>query len=325
MEVTAIVPVWNRADLLEKLFDSLDAQTAPPAVVIVVDNGSTDGAAELAERRGARVIRMGSNRGFAAAVNCGIREVRTGAIAILNNDVVLDANWLGALTAALDDAQVWFACGKLLDARDPRRIDGLFDAVCRGGTACRIGHGGIDTCEPSRAIAMTSATAAVFRTELFHKAGPLDEGFVSYLEDVDFGLRCAVGGYAGRYIAEAIARHEGSATLGRWNAGVVRAIARNQIVLVAKHYPSPLLWRYGWCILVAHGLWGLVALRHGAFVPWGQGVIEGLRRAWRTRRPTAESTAALRRALTQGEREILRAPAGVYWKLYSFLTGGGAK
>ncbi len=42
----------------------------------MVDNGSTDGAPELARERGARVIPMGRNAGFAAAVNRGIRESR---------------------------------------------------------------------------------------------------------------------------------------------------------------------------------------------------------------------------------------------------------
>jgi len=51
--VTAVIPTWNRRDLLLNLFDSLAVQTRPFDEIIVVDNGSTDDSADLAERAGA--------------------------------------------------------------------------------------------------------------------------------------------------------------------------------------------------------------------------------------------------------------------------------
>ena len=48
MNISAIVPVWNGRDLLARLLDTLDAQTLPAAELLIVDNGSTDGAPELA-------------------------------------------------------------------------------------------------------------------------------------------------------------------------------------------------------------------------------------------------------------------------------------
>jgi glycosyltransferase involved in cell wall biosynthesis len=56
----------------------------------VVDNASTDGAAERARDAGCRVIEMGENAGFARAVNRGWRAAKTDWIAILNSDVELD-------------------------------------------------------------------------------------------------------------------------------------------------------------------------------------------------------------------------------------------
>ena len=53
----------------------------------------------------------------------------------------------------------------------------------------------------------------------------LDERFESYLEDVDFGLRCAEAGLSGLYVPDAVAYHQGSATLGRWHPETVRKIA----------------------------------------------------------------------------------------------------
>ncbi|MGA3097255.1 MAG: glycosyltransferase, partial [Bryobacteraceae bacterium] len=83
MSISAIVPVWNGRHLLERLLATLEAQSEPAAEVVVVDNGSTDGAPDVARARGARVIPMGRNAGFAPAVNRGIRESRGDWIAVL--------------------------------------------------------------------------------------------------------------------------------------------------------------------------------------------------------------------------------------------------
>ena len=70
------MPVWNGRELLARLLATLEAQTRPAAELLIVDNGSTDGAPDMARARGARVIAMGRNAGFAAAVNRGISEGR---------------------------------------------------------------------------------------------------------------------------------------------------------------------------------------------------------------------------------------------------------
>lgn len=326
--VTIIVPVWNRRDLLERLLERLRAQTHPIAEILVVDDGSQDGAPERAEASGARVIRMGAHGGFAPAVNRGIRESRTPLVAIVNNDVEPAPDWLAKLAAALA-SDVWFATGRILQAAQPDRIDATYDLLCRGGTAWRAGYGQPDGAafhEP-RTIWSAPFTAALFRAELFEKAGLLDERFASYLEDVDFGLRCALAGCAGRYVPEAVAWHQGSATLGRWHPDTIRLIARNQLLLIAKHYSRRMLLRYAWPIAVAQTLWGLVALRHGRGWPWLRGKVEGITRfASFSQEVPHERLPAI---LSENEREIRRlhrlAPTDLYWKLYFLLTAGGAK
>src|SRR5436305_12505065 len=109
MSISAIVPVWNSRDLLARLLDSLDRQTLRAAEVLAIDNGSTDGAPDLARDRGARVIAMGRNAGFAAAVNRGIREARGEWLAILNSDVELAPEYFERLAAA----GAPFATGKI--------------------------------------------------------------------------------------------------------------------------------------------------------------------------------------------------------------------
>jgi GT2 family glycosyltransferase len=117
MSISAIVPVWNGRELLGRLLDTVEAQTQPAAELLVVDNGSTDGAPELARGRGARVIAMGRNAGFAAAVNRGIAESRGDWVAVLNSDVELGSDYFEALV----DTGAWFATGRILKAGMPRR------------------------------------------------------------------------------------------------------------------------------------------------------------------------------------------------------------
>ena len=327
-DVTVIVPVWNGRILLERLLCGLRAQTEPPAEVLVVDDGSQDGSAELAETMGARTIRMGVNSGFAKAVNRAIGEARTPLLAIVNNDVELAADWIEKLAGAIAP-YVWFATGRILQAAARDRIDATYDVVCRGGTAWRVGHGCRDgpAFANARPISCAPMTAALYRAELFRSIGLLDERFESYLEDVDFGLRCAMAGYSGCYVPEALAWHQGSATLGRWHAATVRRTSRNQVLLIAKHYPARLLWRYSWPIVAAQVLWGLVALRHERGWSWLRGKWEGL--CWFRQCRGRTDNPALSHWLTEGEREIrsVQRESGrdLYWTLYFFLTAGGAK
>ncbi|MGO9258756.1 MAG: glycosyltransferase family 2 protein [Bryobacteraceae bacterium] len=328
MSVSAIIPVWNGRELLERLLDTLDAQTQPVGELLVVDNGSTDGAPELARRRGARVLAMGRNAGFAPAVNRGIAESRGDWIAVLNSDVELAPDYLEALA----DTGAWFATGRILKAGAPHRIDAAFDAVCRGATAWRVGNGRNDGPAFASARAIWSApwTAALFRRELFGRVGVLEESFESYLEDVDFGLRCARLNLAGQYVPGAVAWHRGSAALGRWHPDTVRHIARNQLLLAARHYPRACLLRWSWPILVAQLLWGGVAIRHGAGGAWAHGIWQGIRNfAALRRKSTVCDPELLRRILREHERAIwqIQSSTGfdLYWRLYFLLTGGGAR
>ncbi len=152
-------------------------------------------------------------------------------------------------------------------------IDGTYDALCCGGTAWRCGSGCPDgpLWNVEKRIGFAPFTAVLARKAFFDAAGFLEEGFGSYLEDVEFGIRCAKRGLFGVYVPDAVAFHRGSATLGYWHPATVRRIARNQLLLVARHYPQGWFRRYGWKVIVAQGLWGLVALRHGSLWAWIQG------------------------------------------------------
>jgi GT2 family glycosyltransferase len=318
--VSVVIPQWNRRELLIRLLEALSRGTRRPDEVVVVDNASTDGSAEAAESRGATLLRLSRNHGFAYAVNRGVEAAQGRWLAIVNNDVVPAPDWLERITSRAAP----FACGKLVDEANPARIDGTFDLVSAAGVAVRAGHG-----RPAQesiwnqvhTVQLAPLTAAVIRREVFRKIGLLDESFGSYLEDVDFGLRCAANGISGLYVPEAVATHQGSATLGAWSAASVRLLSRNQMLLIAKHYPDP--WRSAFLVRAVWGqsLWGLAAIRHGQGRAWMAGKLEGLR-AFRNR--TSPAPGEMAGVLERCEAELLRvvqaAPAGWLWRLYRWAA-----
>lgn len=316
--VAAIIPHWNRRDLLDPLFESLRAQTRPFNEILLIDNGSTDDSRDLAARLGARVLALESNLGFAAAVNRGISAVDATWVAILNNDVTLAADWLEQLLST--DAH--FATGKLLNAADPSLLDGAFDEISRAACAWRCGAGRPDgpLWNQRRRIRMAPMTAAIFRKSLFDQLGGLDENFGSYLEDVDFGIRCALAGRSGEYVPAALAHHRGSSTRGAWNSDTVKQISRNQILLMFKHFGR--MPRRP--IVAGQMLWGMVALRHGRGAAFLRGKISG----WKTARALYRENRdipvdQISRIAADSEREIftLQQQCGFdwYWRVYFWL------
>jgi GT2 family glycosyltransferase len=321
MAVSFVIPNWNRRDLLLATLASLGAQTEPPLEILVVDNASSDGSAEAARRAGARVLPLDHNTGFSFAVNRGLEAARGELVAVVNNDVEFAPDWTGRLRQALEGSGAWFAFGKLLDHASRDHIDGVGDALCRGGAALRLGHGRPDgpVFQQPRRSFFPSGTAFVARREFFARAGPLEEAFFAYLEDVDLGLRAALLDLAGLYVPEAVAYHRGSATLGAGSPEMIEWITRNQILLLAKFYPTDLLRRLWRPVLAAQALWFLLALRQGRVAAWARGLRAGLAGREALRRSGAAWRAdgtRLATILSSSERELLYFERSTGWDAY---------
>ena len=316
-DVTAIIPVHNRWDLTARLLDDLRTQSSALKEILIVDNASTDGTAQKATALGARVIALTENTGFAHAVNIGVRSAETEFVLIVNNDVRLPGDWLETLLRSTT-LGAWFTAGKLLNRSRPNEIDGTFDLISRGGCAWRANHGSVD--RPAQANPMQmdfpSFTAGLFRRSLFDRIGYLEESFESYLEDVDFGLRCVEAGLWGLYVPQAVGIHEGSATLGAWHPETARRLARNQLWIVARHFP-----RLSWPVLVSQLLFIALGFRKGAGWAVLKGKFQGLAQFGRMRR---KGTHVPLDFLARHDREIAHlqgTPArDLFWRLYFKLT-----
>lgn len=87
LPVTAVIPSYNRAGMLERAIESIKAQVpAPAAEILVVDDASSDDTVSVAERLGARVVRHDRNRGAAESRNTGLRAASNPWVAMLDSD-----------------------------------------------------------------------------------------------------------------------------------------------------------------------------------------------------------------------------------------------
>jgi len=125
-EISIVIPTRNRAQSLRRLLASLRGLLNPCNVkleVLVVDNGSEDGTASVIEEEegkfpGLRGI-YESMRGQSAAINRGLKECRGEIICLIDDDVVLDPNWIDGLLSSYQETEFDALQGKVLPGVDP--------------------------------------------------------------------------------------------------------------------------------------------------------------------------------------------------------------
>ena len=122
--VSFVVPVRNGAPWIRDVVGSIDSQgDGRPLEIIVVDDASTDDSREIAEGLSTvhplRII-AGQGNGPAAAINTGVRAAQFPVICQVDQDVVLHAGWMRALTRELDNPKVAAAQGYYTAPSDAR-------------------------------------------------------------------------------------------------------------------------------------------------------------------------------------------------------------
>ncbi len=251
-DISVIVVNWNRRELLRACLESLARQREADFELIVVDNGSEDGSAEMVERDfcgrpdlRVRLIRNPINRGFCSANNQGIAAARAPFIALLNNDAEADPHWLAALRRCFDGRpQVGMAASKILVYEDPVRIDKAGHLIYLDGQNRGRGSGEIDQGQYDRLeeTLWPDGCAAMYRKAMLEEIGGFDEDFFAYGDDAELGLRARLAGWTCLYTPEAVVRHHRGATLGLTSTRRLELIERNRVLLAVKLFPWSLLW-----------------------------------------------------------------------------------
>lgn len=237
--VSVIIVNWNGRHWLEQCLPTLAEQTYTDFEAIVVDNGSEDDSIVWLRENwpNVRVLSLSGNAGFAAPNNRGIEASRGEWIATLNNDTLLDREWLQNLVAETGDPQVGMVASLVVFWDEPDRVDAAGILVDKAGLAWNRGHGrALDDVSFPAEVFGPNGSAALYRREMLSEIGLFDEDFFAYYEDVDLAWRARRAGWRCRLAPKAIVRHWHSATGGQYPWLKTFLISRNKLWTIIKNY-----------------------------------------------------------------------------------------
>ena len=184
MPVSVYIPCFNNEATLGAVIASIRAQTVPVDELLVIDDGSTDGSAKLAEALGARVIRHGSNLGRGAARARGMLEARHDLVLCCDGTKPISEDLLQRALPWFEDPIVAAVCGRMGSIRK--------DSTVQRWRARHL--------YKSEAIPVFSRSAslmtcgALVRKSLCEQVGGYDPA-LRHSEDADLGQRLLCAGY----------------------------------------------------------------------------------------------------------------------------------
>lgn len=248
-KVTVVIVNWNGEQFLERCLTKLMDQTVKPHEIILVDNASSDGSADIVRRFPlVRLIALDHNTGFARGNNLAIEAATSESkwVALINPDAFVEPCWLEALlVAAISNPGFDVFGSKLINAANPRLLDGAGDAYHISGLVWRLGHGMpiLAATENEREIFSPCAAAALYRRSALLGIGGFDEDYFCYVEDVDLGFRLRLAGYRCLYVPQSVAHHVGSGTTGGQHSDFAMYHGhRNLVWTFMKDMPGILFW-----------------------------------------------------------------------------------
>lgn len=331
VDVVVVVVAYRAVDRIDACLDALRAQRLGRTTmqVVVVDNASGDGTADLVASRypEVRLLRSAANLGFAGGNNLAIRATDSRWVVLLNDDAVAEPDLVARLVAAgdaADDDVAAVAATVLLAERfrrpsSPQDLgpgavhgpDGVFVPAPDGdvrlvnstGNEVRTDGFGTDrgwlsdasTHSPPREVFGFSGAATALRRHALEQVGLFDEHFFMYYEDTDLSWRLRRAGWRVEHCADAVAHHRHATSSGEGSAFFEFHDQRNRLLTVLKNGSPGLVLR----VVLRHLLTtASIVLRHRQ--PWSR---------TRTRLRALASAAAGAPAALRARRRCATVPA----------------
>ena len=254
MTISIVIVNWNVKNLLHNCLQSVFAgDIDSPPEVIVVDNASTDGSAEMvrAEFPQVQLIASPENLGFSGGNNLGVSHATGDFIFLLNPDTTLANDTLRLLRDYLhQNPQVGVVAPQLLwpdgSVQSSRRRFPTPASMVWESTLLeqwfprnRIArHYRFDEIPPTQIVSVDWAVGAAlfFRREIWTQVGGLDETFFMYFEETDWCYRVANAGWQIHYLPAAkVVHYEGQSSGQVVSARAIR-FNRSKIRYAEKHF-----------------------------------------------------------------------------------------
>jgi N-acetylglucosaminyl-diphospho-decaprenol L-rhamnosyltransferase len=297
VDVSALIVTYHCREAARACLESLYEHAGGIALeVIVVDNASGDGTAEMVREDfpQARLLALAENVGFARAVNVAAEEARGGHLLLLNPDTEVHEGMLAAFLAFAGGLPEPAICGGRTLRPDGRLDPGscwgaptLWSLFCFA-TALSSAFKGTRLFDPEslggwkrdsvRDVDIVTGCLLFVPKALWRELGGFDPRFFVYGEDADLALRAAAAGVRRVITPDAVVTHEvGVSSATRPDKLVL--LFRGKVTLLRKHW-GPVKSRLG-VALVAGGV-GLRAVQ-ARLLGRGGGVASGWPALWRAR------------------------------------------
>jgi GT2 family glycosyltransferase len=228
VDVVAVVVVWNSTHHLRAAVPAIRAalEGVDSWRLVVVDNASSDGSAELARELAPEAVHVqtGRNAGYAAGLNAGFaaQPARVARL-VLNPDVRLAPRSVMKMLAVFDDTRVGIAAPLQVDGegrrlhslrREPSVSRALGEAVLGGARSGRVSWLGEMVTDPAAyerpgSPDWASGSVLLVAESCARAVGAWDESYFLYSEETDFARRARAAGYTVGYVPQATATHIG--------------------------------------------------------------------------------------------------------------------
>ena len=250
---SVVIPNWNGRDLLEKYLPSVVEALAGHLdnEIIVVDNGSTDGSAEMMREKfpSVRVLALDRNLGFGGGSNAGFQAAKNGIVILLNSDMRVQPDFLAPLLAGFTDAQV-FAVACQIYFSDPQKLreeTGLTQGWWENG-GLRVRHRDDQAIEDLYPCFYGGGGSCAFDRRKFLELGGFDELLRPfYLEDTDLGYLAWKRGWKVLYQPRSVVYHEHRGTIGkRFSPAQIDGVLKKNFILFCwkNIHEWPRLWSH---------------------------------------------------------------------------------
>ncbi|MGQ4469724.1 bifunctional polysaccharide deacetylase/glycosyltransferase family 2 protein [Streptomyces violaceoruber] len=248
--VSVIVPAYNEKECIEATLRSL-ARSTHPVEIIVVDDGSTDGTADIAESLGlpgVRVVRQ-ANAGKPAALNNGVRHARYDIVVMMDGDTVFEPDTVRHLVQPFADPSVGAVAGNA-KVGNRRTLIGAWQHIeyVMGFNLDRRMY------DLLRCMPTIPGAIGAFRREAVLQAGGMSDDTLA--EDTDITIALHRAGWRVVYEEHARAWTEAPGSLGqlwsqryRWSYGTMQALWKHRRSLTDKG-PSGRFGRVGMPLVV---------------------------------------------------------------------------
>jgi len=216
--IPIIIVNWNGIEDTKECISSVLELEGIQFKIFLVDNGSSEQQVEelqllYSDHPKISLHLNASNIGFSKAhikiYEEVLEEQDFAYIALLNNDTIIDSNWLSALVSTAENENADLISSKMISFFNRDLIDNTGHKMLNTGEILPIGHGELIT-EHDAPIENLGpcAGACLYSKKMIDEIGFFDPYFSTGYEDAEFGLRAVVAGYKAVYAPKAIVYHK---------------------------------------------------------------------------------------------------------------------